>query len=374
MPLCYDLAPMNTQDPRHRRPQTIAVIPGDGIGPEVTVEAMKVLSAAAERWELPIETVTFPWSADHFLETGETLPPGALDDFRDNYSAIFIGAFGDPRVPDMRHAKDILLGTRFGLDLYINFRPVKVYDERLCPLKGKTPEQVDFVVFRENTEGAYVGAGGQLKRGTPDEVAVQEEIYTRKGVERIIRATFEYARAHGRKSVCMADKSNVMRYGHELWQRVFAEVSREYDDIESWHLFVDAMVMQMVRKPEQFDVIVTTNMFGDIVTDLGAGLQGGLGVAGSANLHPGRTSMFEPVHGSAPKYAGKGVANPMGGILSLALLLETLGHDEAAAAVEGAAARSIREGWTTADLGGDLSTSEVGDRLARAVAATVSAG
>jgi 3-isopropylmalate dehydrogenase len=273
----------------------------------------------------------------------------------------------------MRHAADILLGIRFGLDLYINFRPVKLYDERLCPLRGKSREQIDFVVFRENTEGAYVNVGGIFKKGTPDEIAVQEEVHTRKGVERILRAAFDFARAHGKRKVCMADKSNVMRYGHDLWQRCFAELQREYPEIAASHLFVDALTLQMVRAPEQFEVIVTNNMFGDIVTDLGAALQGGLGVAGSANVHPGRVSMYEPVHGSAPKYAGTGRANPVGAVLSVALMLGDLGHREAALEVERAVENSLRGGQSTVDIGGKLTTSEVGDVLARAVAGAVPA-
>ncbi len=359
---------MSDLTPAERRPQRIALIPGDGIGRDVTAEAVRVLTAAAERWRLPVETESFPWSADHYLATGETLPEGALERLRDEFSAIFIGAFGDPRVPDMKHAADVLLGIRFGLDLYINYRPVHPCDERLCPLKDKRADQIDFVVFRENTEGAYVGVGGNFKRGTADEIAVQEEIHTRKGVERILRAAFEHARRHGRQRVCMADKSNVMQYGHDLWQRCFAEVAAEFDDIEASHLFVDALTMQLVRKPEQFDVIVTNNMFGDIVTDLGAALEGGLGMAASANLHPGRTSMFEPVHGSAPKYAGSGRANPMAALRSMALLLVSLGHDEPAAAIEEGVVRAVREGVTTPDLGGGCRTEEVGEFVADHVA------
>ena len=347
--------------------QRIAVLPGDGIGPEVTTEAVKVIEAAAEVWELDLELVELPWNADRYLETGETLPDGALDDFRDNFSAIFIGAYGDPRVPDMKHAADILLGIRFGLDLFINFRPVKLYHEALCPLKDKAMSDIDFVVFRENTEGAYVGIGGNFKKGTPDEIAVQEEMHTRKGVERIIRAAFDYARGKQRSSVTMCDKSNVMRFGHDLWQRCFAEVAAEYPEIEPRHLYVDALAMQMVRRPEDFEVVVTNNMFGDILTDLGAALQGGLGLAASANLHPGRTSMFEPVHGSAPKYAGLGKANPVGAVLSAALMLDDLGHEEAAEAVDAAVADSLAKGETTQDLGGTLSTSQVGDLLASAI-------
>lgn len=359
---------MNPTAPRDRRPQRIAVLPGDGIGKDVTVEAVKVLEAAAEAWELPLVLERLPWSADHYLATGETLPAGALEDFRDNWSAVLIGAFGDPRVADNRHAADILLGTRFGLDLYINLRPIKLYDKRHCPLKERVESDVDIVVFRENTEGAYVNMGGNLKRGTPDEVAVQEEVHTRLGVERIVRAAFEYAVAHGRRQVLMSDKSNVMRYGHDLWQRTFREVAAGFPEIEARHMFVDALAMQMVLHPESLDVIVTNNMFGDILTDLGAALQGGLGVAASANLHPGRTSMFEPVHGSAPPIAGTGRANPVGAILSAALMLDNLGHAAAASAVEAAAAATLRQGDTTPDLGGTLTTSQVGDRVARALA------
>jgi 3-isopropylmalate dehydrogenase len=358
---------MNTIPPRDRRPQRIAILPGDGIGKDVTAEAVKVIEAAQQRFSLPLELTQLDWDADRYLRTGESLPEGAIEDFRDNWSAVFIGAYGDPRVPDMKHAADILLGIRFRLDLFINFRPVKLYDRRLCPLKDRTEQDIDFVVFRENTEGAYVGIGGNFKRGTADEVAVQEEIHTRKGVERIVRAAFEWAMAHGKTKICMADKSNVMRYGHDLWQRTYWEVAREYGGIEASHQYVDAMAMQMVRAPQNFQVIVTNNMFGDIVTDLGAALQGGLGVAASANLHPGQTSMFEPVHGSAPKHAGTGRANPAGAILSASLMLEDLGHREAARVVEDAVAWSLRERQCTVDLGGRLTTGQAGDVLARAV-------
>ncbi len=364
---------MSSIPPSQRRPQRIAILPGDGTGKDVTAEAVKVLEAAAESWDLPLELVHFDWDADRYLATGETLPKGALDDFRENYSAVFIGAYGDPRVPDMKHAADILLGIRFGLDLYINLRPVKLYDARLCPLKDRTEKDVDMVIFRENTEGAYVNVGGNFKKGTPDEIAIQDEIHTRKGVERIIRAAFEYAVDHKRREVLMADKSNVMRYGHDLWQRAFAEIAAEFPQIQSRHMFVDALTMQMVKHPESLDVIVTNNMFGDIITDLGAALQGGLGVAGSANLHPGQTSMFEPVHGSAPKYAGTGRANPVGAILSASLMLDYLGHAEAAKTIEDAVARSMREGQSTPDLGGTLTTSQVGDLLAKAAGRAVAA-
>src|SRR5262245_18982028 len=283
----------------------IAVISGDGIGVDVTAEAVKALRRVGEVFGRSFDLEMLPWSADHYLKTGETIPPGGYAMLRDEFDAVFIGALGDPRVPDNRHARDILLGTRFELDLYVNYRPVRLLDERLCPLKHRTVADVDFVVLRENTEGLYVGVGGRFKAGTEDEIAVQEEINTYKGVHRIIRHAFEFAHAHGRRKVCMPDKSNAMADGHALWQRGFKEVAPQYPDIQSRHVYIDALALLMVQDPSQFDVIVTNNMFGDIITDLGAALQGGLGVAPSGNVHPGRTSMFEPVHGSAPPLAGK---------------------------------------------------------------------
>ena len=341
----------------------IAVVPGDGIGVDVTAEAVKVLDRVARARGIPFEPVFFPWSADHYLKTGITIPDGGFDDLASNYDAIFMGAFGDPRVPDMKHAADILLGARFRLDLYVNYRPVRCLDDRLCPLKGFGADDVDFVVFRENTEGSYVGAGGHLKKGTPDEVAVQEDVSTRKGVERICRAAFEYAVKRGRRRVVMSDKSNAMRFVGDLWQRAFFEVAKEYPNIEASHLYIDALCMQMVKDPRQFDVIVTNNMFGDIATDLGAALQGGLGMAASGNLHPGRVSMFEPVHGSAPKYAGTGKANPFGAILTAGLMLEHLGYETEAEAVESAVGACVRERAGTADVGGSLTTSEAGNAV-----------
>ncbi|MBU0519991.1 3-isopropylmalate dehydrogenase [bacterium] len=342
----------------------IAVIPGDGIGIDVTNEALKVLEAMKSNGA-EIEWDTFDYGADKYLETGITLPDEEVENFRDNYDAIFIGAVGDPRVPDMKHAKDILLGLRFKLDLYLNYRPVKLYIEELCPLKNKTIEDIDFVVFRENTEGLYSGAGGVLKRGTPDEVAIQTSINTRKGVERIIRHGFEYARQTGRKSVTMSDKSNAMRYEGDLWQRVFEEVRQEYPDIEAGHWYIDALLMQMVKRPEQFDVIVTCNMFGDIATDLGAQLAGGMGLAASGNIHPGKTSLFEPVHGSAPKYHGKDIANPLAAILTVGLMMEHLGFAEWNGRIEEAVLEAIRTNNVPRDLGGPLGTAASGDFIAR---------
>jgi 3-isopropylmalate dehydrogenase len=341
----------------------IAVIPGDGIGVDVTAEAVKVLDRVAGARGIPFEPVFFPWSADHYLKTGVTVPEGGFDDLASNYDAIFMGAFGDPRVPDMKHAADILLGARFRLDLYVNYRPVRCLDDRLCPLKGFSARDIDFVVFRENTEGPYAGSGGHLKKGTPDEVAVQEDVSTRKGVERIVRYAFEYAKSRSRKRVVMSDKSNAMRFVGDLWQRAFADVAKEYPGIEASHLYADALCMQMVKDPRQFEVIVTNNLFGDIATDIGAALQGGLGMAASGNIHPGRVSMFEPVHGSAPKYAGTGRANPFGAILTAALLLDHLGKGAEASAVEASVAACVREGAATSDVGGSLSTAQAGDAV-----------
>ena len=341
----------------------IAVVPGDGIGPEVIAAGMRVLEAVNDAHTLGLQFVHFGWNADEYLRTGISMPPGAMDDIRDNYAAVYLGAFGDPRVPDMKHAADILLGMRFQLDLYVNYRPVKLLNERLTPLKNKSRQDVDFIIFRENTEGAYVGMGGFFKKGTSEEIAVQEDVSTRKGVERIIRYAFEFAKKTGRKSVCMADKNNIMRFGGDLWLRTFHEVAAEYPGIEHFHMFVDALTMQLVRAPEMFSVIVTNNMFGDIVTDLGAALQGGLGMAASGNINPGKVSLFEPIHGSAPKYAGKDVANPLGSILTAAMMLEYLGHQDAADQIERAVVAAIDANETTNDLGGPLGTKAAGEAV-----------
>jgi 3-isopropylmalate dehydrogenase len=347
----------------------IAVIPGDGIGVETTAEAVKVLRAVGDLFGRRIVFEMLPWSADHYLQTGVTIPSDGYSMLR-QFDAIFIGALGDPRVADNRHARDILLGTRFELDLYVNYRPVKLLDARLCPLKDRSTADVNFVVFRENTEGLYVSIGGRFKAGTVDEIAIQEELNTYKGVHRIVKHAFEFAKANGRRSVCMADKSNAMSQGHALWQRVFKELAPQYPGIEARHLYIDALALLMVQNPAQFDVIVTNNLFGDIITDLGAALQGGLGLAASGNLHPGKTSMFEPVHGSAPPLAGKNVANPMGSILSAALMLEYLGWKEEAAAVEAAVQDAVVSGHGTKEIGGSLGTRETGDHIANILRTT----
>ncbi|MSP60761.1 MAG: 3-isopropylmalate dehydrogenase [Myxococcales bacterium] len=339
-------------------PRRVAIVPGDGIGQEVTREAARVLSAL----DLSIATETFDWGADRYLRTRETLPAGALDDLRERFGAILFGAVGDPRIPDGIHAKEILLALRFELDLYINLRPVLLYDERLTPLKGKGPRDIDMMVLRENTEGLYVGFGGNFKQGTPDEVAINEDLNTRKGVDRILRAAFECARGR-RKRLCMSDKANALPYAHGLWRRAFAAMQREFPDVKCEALYVDVAAMEMVRAPERFDVLVTSNLFGDILTDLGAVIAGGLGLAASGNIHPGRVSLFEPVHGSAPDIAGKGVANPLGAIRSLALLLDHLGEPQAAARVEAAVRRTVLAGQVTRDLGGALSTTACTDHV-----------
>lgn len=347
----------------------IAVIPGDGIGKDVTAEAVKVLSAVRDVFGLDLTLEHLPWSADHYLATGVTIPADGYQMLRGEFDAILVGALGDPRVADNRHARDILLGCRFELDLYVNYRPVRLLDDRLCPLKDRGRKDIDFVVFRENTEGVYVGIGGRFKAGTEDEVAIQEEVNTYKGVHRIILHAFEYASMNGLTKVCMADKSNAMQQGHALWQRVFKDIAAQYPAIQATHQYIDALAMFLVKDPGQYQVIVTNNLFGDIVTDIGGALQGGLGMAASGNIHPGRTSLFEPVHGSAPPLAGKNLANPMGAILSAALMLETLGRVEASRAIEHAVEAAVLEGKTTADVGGPLGTREVGDWIAQRIMA-----
>jgi 3-isopropylmalate dehydrogenase len=353
----------------------IAVIGGDGIGKEVVPEAIRVMQAAGAAIELtPID-----WGADRYLADKVTVPPDGFATLARDFDAIMVGAFGDPRVPSNVHAKEILLGMRCKMDLYANVRPVRLMDASLCPLKGIEPKDLDFVVIRENTEGVYGDLGGVFKQGTADEVAIQEDINTRKGVERIIRYALEFCannkKVDGspRRRVLMCDKSNAMTHAGGLWQRVFKEVASEFTHIETQHMYVDALCTQMVRDPRGFDVIVTNNMFGDIITDLAAGLQGGLGMAASGNLHPGSTSMrcvgmFEPVHGSAPPMAGKNIANPFGAILTAAMMLAHLGMAGEAQKIEAAVLEAVRQKKTTADIGGTLGTREAGEWVAETVA------
>ncbi|CAN5662199.1 3-isopropylmalate dehydrogenase [soil metagenome] len=339
----------------------IAVIPGDGIGKEVVAEAEKVLRAL----ELDLELVRWPHGADHFLETGVSITHAEVAELERDYDAILLGALGDSRVASNVHARDILLGLRFQLDLYINFRPVRLLDGRLTPLRDKGEQDINFVIFRENTEGVYVGMGGTFKRGTPDEVAIQEDVNTRKGVERIIRAAFEFARVQQIPCITLSDKANAMEHVGGLWRRTFADVGTEYPDIEPEALYVDMLAMDLIRRPERYRVIVTGNLFGDILSDLGAQLAGGLGLAASANVHPGRTSLFEPVHGSAPDIAGQGIANPFGAILSSALMLGHLGFLHEQERVEKAVRKAVQARQATPDLGGGLSTAAAGDAVCR---------
>jgi 3-isopropylmalate dehydrogenase len=344
----------------------VAVIPGDGIGPDVIAEGVRLLNLLIERRKLPLELWHLDLGASRYLKDGTTLPRETADRIRNDASAVLLGALGDPRVPKLEHARDILFGLRFGLDLYANVRPIKALGDRLVPLKGRGKKDVDLVVFRENTEGIYVGVGGQFKRGTADEIAINEDINTRKGVERLVRAGFEHAKKHGKTTVHMADKSNAMAYAHELWLRVFFEVAAEYPAITAKHVYVDALCLYLVQDPSPFEVVVTCNLFGDIVTDLGAGLQGGLGMAASANLHasdPSRVAMFEPVHGSAPPLAGKDVANPVATFLTVGMMLAHLGFPEEEKRIEEACVKSIDELQCTRDVGGSLGTRAAADYL-----------
>jgi len=345
----------------------IAIIPGDGIGIEVTREAVKVLQTIVQVTGTELDLVPFDLGAEKYLREGVTLPEGMLDVFRREFDAIFLGALGDPRVPDMKHASDILFGIRFGLDLYANVRPVRLLHSKLTPLKHRTEKDINFTVIRENTEDMYVGIGGFFKKNTDDEVAIQESINTRKGVQRVIEFAFKLAESKGATTVTMADKSNALRFGHDLWQRVFGHVGRQYPHIRPNHWYIDALAMQMIRDPGQFQVIVTSNVFGDIITDIGAQLQGGLGMAASANINPDGVCMFEPVHGSAPTFAGKNIANPLGAILTAQLMLEYLGLKAEAQLIENAVGQCILDDRTTQDIGGTLTTVEAGDAVCQAI-------
>ena len=341
----------------------IAAVPGDGVGPEVVREALRTLEAAADTGLAEAEVEELPHSADHYLATGETLGEATLVRLRDEFDAVLLGAVGDPRVPGDEHARDLLLGLRSRLDLYVNFRPIRLRAPDLTPLRDPG-ERIDFVVFRENTEGLYVQAGGNLREGEPGEVAISESLATRRGVDRIVRAAFEHARRTGRRRVTLGDKANAVPHVYGLWRRAFAEVAEEYPGIEAEMRYADALAMELVRRPDRFDVVVCENLLGDILSDLGAELAGGVGLAPSANLHPGRHGLYEPVHGSAPDLADTGRANPVAAILSLGLLLRDRGAEEAADRIETAVDRSLAEGVRTPDAGGDRSTEAVGRWIA----------
>jgi len=354
--------PLRAMNQRKR----IAVIPGDGIGKAVIAQAVHVMEAVGAA----VDLTQFDWGADRYLADKTTVPANGFSMLARDFDAILVGAFGDPRVPSNIHAREILLGMRSKMDLYANVRPVRLMDSALCPIKGIEPKDVDFVVIRENTEGVYGDLGGVFKQGTAEEIAIQEDVNTHRGVERIVRYAFEFCTKNKkldgspRRRVLMCDKSNAMTHAGGLWQRVFEEVGGGFPQIEKQHMYVDALAMQMVRDPRGFDVIVTNNMFGDILTDLAAALQGGLGMAASGNLHPGKTSMFEPVHGSAPSLAGKNVANPFGAILTAAMMLEHLKLTAQAARIEGAVLEAVRQKKCTSDIGGSLGTRESGEWVA----------
>jgi 3-isopropylmalate dehydrogenase len=351
----------------------IGVIGGDGIGPEVTAQAMRVLDAAGEVYGFHIRRQEYPFGTEYYLRTKEIFPDSAFGEVK-GMDAVYLGAIGDPRVPVGLIEYGIIAKMRFGLDLYVNLRPIKLLHERLCPLKGKTPDDLDFVIVRENTEDAYAGMHGFAHKGQADEVSTQTMVYTRRGVERIVRYAFEKARERDKKrKVMLVDKANAIR-AHDLWTRTFEEVAREYPDIATDHAYVDAAAMWMIKNPEWFDVAVTTNLFGDILSDLGAMLQGGMGIAASGNLHPGKVSLFEPIHGSAPKYAGKNVASPVAAIQAASMLLHYVGQDDAANAVERAVGDLLRSGRIRGVGTGDHPTSEVGDMVVSELRATANVG
>jgi len=344
----------------------IAVIPGDGTGPEVVAEGLKVLKTISEKFNFKYQLAHYDLGGDRYLKTGEVLPDSILEELK-KVDVIYLGAIGHPDVKPGILEKGILLKTRFVLDQYINLRPVKLYPGVDTPLKDKRPEDIDFVVVRENTEGAYLGAGGFHKKGTPDEIAIQEAIHTRKGVERCIRYAFEYCRKRNKKKkVTLCGKTNVLTYAFDLWERTFREVAKEYEDIETDYAHVDAICMWMVKNPEWFDVIVTDNMFGDIITDLGAMIQGGLGIAAGGNINPEGVSMFEPMGGSAPKYTGKGVVSPLAAISACQMMLENLGEEKASKRIEEAIMKVVRidvKSLTAGKMG--YSTSDVGDLVVK---------
>jgi 3-isopropylmalate dehydrogenase len=347
----------------------IGVIPGDGTGPEVVREGLKVLEAVSRKAQFSYETVLYPFGGEYYQKTGETLPDSALEEFK-KLDALYLGAIGHPEVKPGILEQGILLKIRFRLDQYINLRPVKLYPNVWTPIKDKGPEDIDFVVVRENTEGLYVGAGGFLRKGTPDEVAIQESISTRKGVERCVRFAFEYARKRNkRKKLTLCGKTNVLTFAFDLWERTFREVAKDYPDVETDYAHVDATTMWMVKNPEWFDVIVTDNMFGDIITDLGAMIQGGMGIAAGGNINPQGVSMFEPIGGSAPKYTGMNVINPLAAICAMGMLLETIGEVSASQMLENAVIKALESGKIKSMSAGKmgLSTQEVGDLVASLV-------
>lgn len=351
---------------------TIGVIPGDGIGPEVIREGLKILDAVAALEGFSIDKIEYPYSGEYYLKTKELVPERVIEEWKD-LDAVLLGAIGHPDVEPGLVERSVILGLRFGLDLYINLRPIKLYAENLCPIKGKTPKDIDFIVVRENTEGLYSQIGGHLKAKTPDEVALVTGVYTWKGCERASRYAFELAmnrppkREGQRPMVTLVDKANAIR-PQDIWTRAFQQVAKEFPEVDTDHAYVDACCMWMIKNPEWFDVVVTTNLFGDIITDLGAMLQGGMGIAASGNIHPGKCSMFEPIHGSAPKHAGKNVASPLGAILAVAMMLDYLGERSASTRIENAVAHLLDSGAIPSiDTRSGLSTTQASQMVMRQI-------
>lgn len=337
----------------------ILLVPGDGIGPEIMVEAKRLLGALSKRYLIELSLDEVDWGAERWLREGVGIPKGELAKLPERYDAILFGAIGDPRIPDTAHGREILLAMRFGLDLYINLRPIKLIYEPLSTLKRG--HSVDMVIFRENTEDLYLGLGRTEHQGSAHELTIDESKHTFFAVERIVKAAFSYAEHHERKRVTLVDKSNAIRFGGSLWQRIFKETAKEYPAIKADHEFVDVAAMHMVQAPEKFDVIVTSNLFGDILSDLGAGIVGGLGLAASANIHPGRIALFEPVHGSAPDLVGKKIANPFAMFMSVSMMMDYFGCHDAARSIEHAVTQAIKTQHTTPDLTGKLTTSAAAD-------------
>jgi 3-isopropylmalate dehydrogenase len=340
----------------------ILVVPGDGIGPEVMHEAKRLLHTIAERFAIEFVLDEVDWGAERWLRERIGIPEGVITELPNRYDAILFGALGDPRIPDMAHGREILLNLRFGLDLFINMRPIKLLHPALGVLK-RAADTIDMIIFRENTEDIYLGFGEVLHEGTVDEITIDESRHTFLGVERIIVSAFDYAIRHGRHHVTMVDKSNAIKFGGRLWQRTFSLVSKRYPGIKSDHLFVDVAAMQLVQNPAIFDVIVTSNLFGDILSDLGAAITGGLGLAASVNINPGVIALFEPVHGSAPDIVGKNIANPFAIFLSVALMMTYFGYYDAASLIEISVIKAIDTHATTPDLGGTLSTTQAADYI-----------
>lgn len=339
----------------------ILLIPGDGIGPEVMEHAKKLLATLTRLRNIEFSICEVDWGAERWLKEGVGIPKGELELLPEKYDAILFGALGDPRIPDMAHGREILLALRAGLDLFINLRPVKLLDQDLSVLKNIDISALDIVIFRENTQDIYGGSGGFLHRNTEHEVAIDESIHTYRGISRIIKEAFEYAQKHKRRSVMLVDKSNAIKFGGSLWQRLFKQIALIYPDIKTDHLFVDVAVMHMVQNPARFDVIVTSNLFGDILSDLGAGLAGGIGLAASANINPGTIALFEPVHGSAPDIAGLGIANPFAMFLTVSLMLDYLNLGREAKEINDAIKKALANKKTTRDLGGSLTGVEAAE-------------